>query len=43
MIDDLVASSQLDVSAIEGCWEAFIITQVGPDLVVAGSDMLGTI
>ena len=43
VIDDLVAFQQLDVSAIEGRWEAFIISQVGPDLVVVGSDMRGTI
>ena len=43
MIDHLIASRQLDVSKINGNWEAFLIQKVGNDLVVAGSDMRGTI
>ncbi|WED65073.1 glycosyl hydrolase 115 family protein [Synoicihabitans lomoniglobus] len=43
MIDHLIESRQLDVSKIGGLWEAFIIQKVGNDLVIAGSDMRGTI
>ncbi|RAR14008.1 glycoside hydrolase family 115 protein [Stemphylium lycopersici] len=50
LIDDLVASGQLDVSEIEGQWEAYVSTVVqnvgnmtGEALVIAGSDRRGTI
>ncbi|MBC3765427.1 glycosyl hydrolase 115 family protein [Neptunicella marina] len=50
LIDQLIASGKLDVSAIKGQWEAFHIQQVtnpfpGVEkaLVVAGSDRRGTI
>lgn len=50
LIDDLVSSGKLDVSALEGRWESFIIETVdepmaGVDrgLVIAGSDKRGTI
>jgi len=42
-IDYLVTSRQLDVSGIGGRWEAFLIQNVDGTLIVAGSDMRGTI
>ena len=42
-LDDLVTQGQLDVSAIEGGWERYIIEAVDKNtLVVAGSDRRGT-
>ncbi|WP_221032668.1 glycosyl hydrolase 115 family protein [Actomonas aquatica] len=43
MITHLIESKQLDASAIQGLWEGYMITRVGNDLVVVGSDMRGTI
>ncbi len=43
MITHLIESKQLDASALQGLWEAFIIRRVGNDLVIVGSDMRGTI
>ncbi|KAH9862854.1 hypothetical protein J1614_010947 [Plenodomus biglobosus] len=50
LIDDMIASGQLDVSAIEGQWEAYVSTFVqnagnasGGALVIAGSDRRGAI
>ena len=48
LIHELVKKGELDVSAIEGRWESFIITTIdrskqgGQMLVVAGSDRRGT-
>lgn len=48
LIDELVKRGQIDVSAIQGKWESYIITTIdrpkqgGPLLVVAGSDRRGT-
>jgi hypothetical protein len=42
-IDRLVKSGKLDVAAIAGKWEAFVIQTVGNNLVIAGSDKRGTI
>jgi hypothetical protein len=41
-IDDLAASGKLDISAVRGKWEAFIITIIDGALVIAGSDRRGT-
>jgi hypothetical protein len=43
LIDALVASHKLDVNAIKGKWESFVIQTVGDNLVIAGSDKRGTI
>ena len=43
VIDQLIAEKKLDVSAIAGKWESFIIQTVGDNLVIAGSDKRGTI
>lgn len=50
LIDGLVRSGKLDVSAIRGKWESFVIANVGQPLpgveralVIAGSDKRGTI
>ena len=50
VIDRLIASKKLDVGAIRGKWESFVITTVsqpvpgiGRALVIAGSDKRGTI
>lgn len=50
IIDSLIASGKLDVSAIEGKWESFIsevvnspVPGVPKAMVIAGSDMRGTI
>jgi len=43
LIDQLIAAGELDVSTIAGQWEAFAIRRVGQNLVIAGSDMRGTI
>jgi hypothetical protein len=50
IIDNLVASGRLDVSAVEGKWESFVSQQVlnpadgiASALVLAGSDKRGTI
>lgn len=43
LVDRLVADHDIDVSAIAGKWEAFMIKRVGEDLLIAGSDMRGTI
>lgn len=47
LIDELVKKGQIDVSAIQGKWESYIITTIelpkqGPMLVIAGSDRRGT-
>jgi len=42
-IDRLVKAGKLDVAAISGQWEAFVIQTVGNNLVIAGSDKRGTI
>ena len=47
LIDELVRQKAIDVSAIKGKWESFIITTVnrprqGQLLVIAGSDLRGT-
>lgn len=39
----MVEEGRLDVSAIKGKWESFLIQTVGGNLVVAGSDKRGTI
>ncbi|MFP9100635.1 glycosyl hydrolase 115 family protein [Flavobacterium sp. RHBU_24] len=43
LIDQLVAAKKLDVSALKGQWESFVIQTVGNNLVIAGSDKRGTI
>lgn len=48
LIDELIKKGQLDVSAIKGRWESFVITTInrpkqgGQMLVIAGSDRRGT-
>ena len=43
-VDELVASGRLDVNAIRGQWESFVIQPMNDgSLVVAGSDKRGTI
>jgi hypothetical protein len=49
LIDSLVAAGRLDVSALRGRWESFLIATVpapspdaGPALVIVGSDRRGT-
>lgn len=43
LIDKMVEEGRLDVSAIKGKWESFLIQTVDDNLVVAGSDKRGTI
>jgi hypothetical protein len=43
LIDRLIADKKIDVAAIKGKWESFIIQTVGDNLVIAGSDKRGTI
>ena len=43
LIDRMVKQKQLDVQAIKGQWESFLIATVGNQLVIAGSDRRGTI
>lgn len=43
LVDELIAEHAIDTSAIAGKWEAFMIQRVGGDLLIAGSDMRGTI
>ena len=43
LIDRMVADGKLDVSAIRGKWESFLIQTVDGNLVVTGSDKRGTI
>jgi len=43
LIDQLVADGKLNVDALKGKWESFIIQTVGDHLVIAGSDKRGTI
>ncbi|PJJ07649.1 glycosyl hydrolase family 67 [Flavobacterium sp. 1] len=43
IIDKLIAAKKIDVSAIKGQWESFLIQTVDGQLVVAGSDKRGTI
>ncbi|WP_294298956.1 glycosyl hydrolase 115 family protein [uncultured Chryseobacterium sp.] len=43
LIDQLVANGKLNVDALRGKWEAFVIQTVGDNLVIAGSDKRGTI
>ncbi len=42
LIDELIKSNKLNVSAIKNGWERFIIQIVGTKLVIAGSDRRGT-
>lgn len=42
-IDEWVKQGKLDVSAIEGKWESYLIQTVDGNLVIAGSDKRGTI
>jgi hypothetical protein len=42
LIDALITSKQLDVSAIKNKWECFIIKVIGKKLIIAGSDSRGT-
>jgi len=42
LIDDLVASKKVDVSAIKSKWESFIIIVIGRQLLITGSDPRGT-
>ena len=43
LIDGLVKEHKLDVEAIEGKWESYLIQVRGDTMVVAGSDKRGTI
>jgi len=43
LIDGLIAAKKIDVSAIKGQWESFVVQTVGNNLVIAGSDKRGTI
>ena len=43
IIDQLIANKELDVSAIKGHWESYLIQTVHGNLVVVGSDKRGTI
>lgn len=43
LIDKMVEEGRLDVSAVKGKWESFLIQTVDGSLVVAGSDKRGTI
>ena len=43
LIDRLIKQKKLDVSAVRGQWESFVIDVVDQHLVVAGSDKRGTI
>lgn len=43
LIDQLVSEGKLDVSAVKGQWESFLIQTVDGNLIVAGSDKRGTI
>lgn len=43
LIDQLIAAKKLDVSAVKGRWESFVIQTVGSYMVIAGSDKRGTI
>ena len=43
LIDRLIADGKLDVSAVKGQWESFLIQTIDGNLVVAGSDKRGTI
>jgi hypothetical protein len=43
IIDKLIAEKKIDVSAIRGKWESFMIQTVEGHLVIAGSDKRGTI
>lgn len=42
-IDDLVKSKKLDVHAVRGQWESYLIDIIDGNLVIAGSDRRGTI
>ena len=42
LIDDLIHVGKLDVAAIRGQWESFIVTCIEGALVIAGSDRRGT-
>lgn len=42
-IDEWVKQGKIDVSAIEGTWESFLVQTVEGNLVIAGSDKRGTI
>lgn len=43
LIDGLIKEKKIDVSAIKGKWESFIIQTVDGNLIIAGSDKRGTI
>ncbi|PJJ84583.1 glycosyl hydrolase 115 family protein [Mucilaginibacter auburnensis] len=43
LIDNLIAAKKIDVSAVKGKWESFIVQTLGNNLVIAGSDKRGTI
>jgi hypothetical protein len=43
VIDQLIADKKINVSAVKGKWESFLIQTVGNNLVIAGSDKRGTI
>jgi hypothetical protein len=43
IIDRLIREKKIDVTAIKGKWECFVIQTTGNNLVIAGSDKRGTI
>jgi hypothetical protein len=43
IIDQLITDKKINVDAVKGKWESFVIQTVGNNLVVAGSDKRGTI
>lgn len=43
IIDNLIANKSIDVDAVKGQWESYLIQEVNGNLIVAGSDKRGTI
>ena len=43
LVDSLIQIGKLDVTAVKGQWESYVIEQVDGNLVIAGSDRRGTI
>lgn len=43
IVDEMAKKRQIDASQLKGCREKFLITMVGSQLVIAGSDRRGTI
>ena len=43
IVDEMAKKRQIDASQLKGCREKFLITMVGSQLIIAGSDRRGTI